>query len=152
MACEGCGETCSRRGGVKLIRRLSELCATDKRYADFLDKKHGVTDEAVVPGAHSVEAPSLLKRAVSVAKAGAKFVGDRMRATSEAVKLERVALCEACDHFDEASRQCNQCGCLIDLKIAMPLEKCPIDKWGVENRPEKAAATTKVTARCRSCG
>lgn len=39
----------------------------------------------------------------------------------------RLAVCHGCDKWTGTS--CKVCGCFVNLKVKMPEEKCPEDKW-----------------------
>lgn len=42
---------------------------------------------------------------------------------------ERLKVCNECPSFKRMARQCEICGCFIDLKIRILNASCPIDKW-----------------------
>jgi hypothetical protein len=42
----------------------------------------------------------------------------------------RMAICEECPRLFRATKQCKECGCLMNLKTKLAAAKCPIDKWG----------------------
>jgi len=52
----------------------------------------------------------------------------------ETVK-ERLAKCVPCENNKFGI--CKECGCVINFKIQLANEKCPIDIWGEE--PEKTS-------------
>lgn len=41
----------------------------------------------------------------------------------------RLKECEACQHFRKLTRQCDLCGCWLDLKTKLLEASCPIEKW-----------------------
>lgn len=41
----------------------------------------------------------------------------------------RLRECESCQHFKKMARQCDLCGCFLDLKTKLLEASCPIDKW-----------------------
>lgn len=47
-------------------------------------------------------------------------------------QIERMNICQKCEHFDHG--RCSQCGCFLAIKTGWASEKCPIDKWGSEIR------------------
>lgn len=49
--------------------------------------------------------------------------------TDPFVAEERAAICAECPFFDADEVQCRKCGCLIDAKVVLNTEKCPLDKW-----------------------
>lgn len=68
--------------------------------------------------------------------AGAIAKGERIT-TSLEVRKERMAICQACAHFDKG--KCKDvvvdgvtkkgCGCQLGLKVALATESCPQQKW-----------------------
>lgn len=41
----------------------------------------------------------------------------------------RLRECEQCVHFKKFIRQCELCGCWLDLKTKLLEASCPIGKW-----------------------
>ena len=148
MTCDNCplSGPCWRRGH-DMVPRLRELCATRADYGSLLDLRFGVVDETVVPNppmAVVPESPTMLQKAKRVGKAAVKFAADKGRLASKKVVAERRELCGACDHL--ADGRCDVCSCFIKVKTTLPLEECPIGKWGIEERP------TAQAKGCKSCG
>jgi hypothetical protein len=46
-----------------------------------------------------------------------------------AISKERMAICEACEHYKPATTQCEQCGCFMVGKTKFLSSECPIGKW-----------------------
>jgi hypothetical protein len=46
------------------------------------------------------------------------------------IRLERAGHCQKCEHYRRSIKQCAQCGCLVNLKVTIANEACPIKKWG----------------------
>ena len=44
-------------------------------------------------------------------------------------RLERAGHCQRCEHYRKVTRQCMECGCLVNLKVLMMNQSCPIGKW-----------------------
>jgi hypothetical protein len=42
---------------------------------------------------------------------------------------ERLKVCAECSHFRKMARQCDLCGCFMDLKTKMLEATCPAGKW-----------------------
>lgn len=42
---------------------------------------------------------------------------------------ERLKVCGSCMHFKKLVRQCELCGCFLDLKTKLLQASCPIDLW-----------------------
>ena len=46
------------------------------------------------------------------------------------VVQSRMAYCNACEHYNASTTQCNQCGCFMSAKARLKHGSCPIGKWG----------------------
>lgn len=44
-------------------------------------------------------------------------------------RMDRVAICQVCDEYRRATKQCKKCGCLVNLKISWADTACPLGKW-----------------------
>lgn len=44
-------------------------------------------------------------------------------------RLERVAICQACEQYRKPTKQCKECGCLVSLKVSWADTACPLGKW-----------------------
>jgi len=49
--------------------------------------------------------------------------------TNIEVRLERAGHCQRCEFYKRSTKQCTQCGCLINLKVIIANEECPVGKW-----------------------
>jgi hypothetical protein len=92
--------------------RLCWLYHNDPQYKNLLDRP---------------EMPSLLRQAVNLVGAVVKHVSAGMPAAGEEEKSRRMALCMACEHWQDG--RCTQCGCFTAAKTAWAREKCPVGKW-----------------------
>jgi hypothetical protein len=45
------------------------------------------------------------------------------------LKAERLKVCEGCPQFKQLARQCDLCGCFMDIKTKLLEASCPIDRW-----------------------
>lgn len=45
------------------------------------------------------------------------------------VVKERLAICNACEHYMKWTTQCKKCGCFMKLKTKLYAASCPIEKW-----------------------
>jgi tetratricopeptide (TPR) repeat protein len=79
------------------------------------------------PAAAAGGNPSLLRMAVSSAKALAAFIGSGLETTPEATRQARLAVCATCEHH--TGTRCRLCGCITPLKAHLPREFCPAGKW-----------------------
>jgi hypothetical protein len=77
--------------------------------------------------------PSLARKVVNFMGAAATHVYHGMPLCKPDVKAARLAICEACTHFNPVNRSCTrpECGCAMDVKAGWADMRCPIDKWGV---------------------
>ena len=50
--------------------------------------------------------------------------------TNIEVRLERAGHCQKCEFYRRSTKQCSQCGCLVNLKVTIAAEECPIGNWG----------------------
>jgi Family of unknown function (DUF6171) len=66
---------------------------------------------------------------VTAAKAAAKWVGQGMPIAEDAE--ERLAICNSCDRLKNG--RCQECSCIVALKVRLATEKCPIGKWGSDS-------------------
>lgn len=48
-------------------------------------------------------------------------------------KKTRIDICKTCDKFFNSLHMCAVCGCYMDIKAAVRMFKCPLDKWGKIN-------------------
>ena len=69
----------------------------------------------------------------------ASFAGYHALVSPELMKI-RHNRCQRCKFYQDGG--CLKCGCLIEAKIMLATEKCPIDKWRrvwiKRKRPTKA--------------
>ena len=49
--------------------------------------------------------------------------------TEAELGVERLKLCEECEDFARASRQCRLCWCFMDIKVKIASAECPAKKW-----------------------
>jgi hypothetical protein len=49
--------------------------------------------------------------------------------TNMQTRLERAGHCQKCEFYKRATKQCSQCGCLINLKVTIANSTCPVGKW-----------------------
>jgi tetratricopeptide (TPR) repeat protein len=68
-----------------------------------------------------------LRMALAATKAIAKFVGSGLKTVSPQIQQQRVQTCALCDHH--TGIRCRLCGCFTSVKVRLPHERCPMDKW-----------------------
>lgn len=44
-------------------------------------------------------------------------------------RIQRAAICQKCEWYIRSTKQCKNCGCLVNLKVAIAKEECPVGKW-----------------------
>lgn len=111
--------TCPRPEGKKCLgERLPHLCAKPE-YRDHLASY----DDDAPP-------PTLLEKAGTALKAGARLIADGGRLSTEELRASRLAICAACPNMQGGV--CSLCGCFLRVKVTMPLESCPDNppRWG----------------------
>ncbi|SIO60118.1 hypothetical protein SAMN05444166_6273 [Singulisphaera sp. GP187] len=72
--------------------------------------------------------PGLIAQLRSFATAIVQHVSAGSPRVTEAQKNARLAICQACEDFDQGS--CRRCGCGLDLKAGWSDQACPAGKWG----------------------
>jgi len=65
--------------------------------------------------------------------------------TNMAVRLERAGHCQRCEHYRRVTKQCNMCGCLVNLKVTIAKSVCPVGKWGASKEGSDFAANVSKT-------
>ena len=43
--------------------------------------------------------------------------------------IDKMKMCIQCPHFIKLTKQCKKCGCFMPLKVRLPGQSCPINKW-----------------------
>jgi hypothetical protein len=88
------------------------------------------------------QSPSFADKLLSIAQAGFRFAAEsRFHQTSPKELEKRLAICQPCEHWVAKAFKntggCSLCGCSTWAKLRMPLEQCPINKWGIEEQNEE---------------
>jgi len=52
------------------------------------------------------------------------------------IHKRRYAICQSCEEFRPATKQCRVCDCFMPLKTRMNIAPCPLGKWGIEAEEE----------------
>lgn len=42
---------------------------------------------------------------------------------------QRLEICKSCESYNAAFRMCNECHCLMPVKVILPFASCPKSKW-----------------------
>jgi len=48
------------------------------------------------------------------------------------ISEKRLDICKSCDRFNQLTKQCKECGCVMPAKVLLSNAECPIGKWGKE--------------------
>ena len=110
------------RTGHEAYRRL---CADDNPDARQRDGYRRVVVKKAggeVPAAY----PPLLEQAGTAARALGRAVRSGFKAVDDAEHARRLAICEACEHFDPKRGRCRKCGCKARWKARLATEHCPL--------------------------
>jgi Family of unknown function (DUF6171) len=57
------------------------------------------------------------------------LLNPKQKRVDEEEKNRRLAICEKCEFFRQASRTCKKCGCFMNLKSTLSKAHCPVHKW-----------------------
>lgn len=49
--------------------------------------------------------------------------------SQEDIAKNRLSICESCEYFIKLTHQCNQCGCIMPLKVKLENATCPKNFW-----------------------
>lgn len=75
-------------------------------------------------------APGILTQILSFGVAVIQHVAAGAPQANEAQKNARLAICQACEHYEPG--RCRVCGCGLSMKAGWADQSCPLDppKWG----------------------
>jgi hypothetical protein len=48
---------------------------------------------------------------------------------SDEIESTRMSLCMDCPELINATKQCKQCGCFMNMKVKLEKATCPIGRW-----------------------
>lgn len=75
---------------------------------------------------------NMINKVVNLSKAVIGHAANNFQLVSGDLLNNRRSICNSCNEFDAKNITCNKCGCFINIKTQWASEKCPLDKWGVE--------------------
>lgn len=55
--------------------------------------------------------------------------GELPKISDAELSAERMKICWTCDQYKKLSRQCDLCGCFLDLKTKLLQASCPAGLW-----------------------
>lgn len=95
-----------------------------------------------------------IDRIISVTKAVVQHLGSELPLLNLEEKEERMKICKECEFFN--NNWCKHCGCNMNLKTLLPLQECPIKKWGVHLDAQKiidqhSKNTDVKIGECQNC-
>lgn len=99
------------------------------------DQKRHAEYRLAQSDAEPLEYPSIFQQATNLAHSVGSVVASAVRGEqiirSKEEQARFIAICEACDKFDQAQRRCTLCGCYGSLKNRLATEHCPDDppRW-----------------------
>jgi len=99
-----------------LVTRLITLITSQSQAETFLSSKSCRLSEE-----------KILSRA-SFTSSAFSLISTHMLASMKD-RLSRAKICHECEFYNKFTKQCKQCGCLINLKISFSQSTCPINKW-----------------------
>ena len=99
-----------------LVTRLITLIISQSQVETFLSSKSCRLSEE-----------KILSRA-SFTSSAFSLISTRMLASIKN-RLSRAKICHECEYYTRFTKQCKECGCLINLKISFSQTSCPVGKW-----------------------
>jgi len=134
--CEGCLRDCVLRR--KLIEEAEESAIYWEDKPCQYEVEAGVAEDVSVANNHwyhldPVSPPSLTERAKNLAGSGARVAAGLIRGkavkTTRQVQSTRLKICKSCALFDPDTGVCGECGCFMEVKVGLAVERCPLGKW-----------------------
>lgn len=71
--------------------------------------------------------PGLLEKAMNLGKAVVEHVAAGMPTLDDEAAGARLAICRACDRYEDGT--CQVCGCFMPVKARWAEQQCPLEKW-----------------------
>lgn len=71
--------------------------------------------------------PTLIDQLRSFMKAVVQHVAAGVPQATVEETAARLAICRACNHYDDG--RCRKCGCGLEVKASWAEQACPIGKW-----------------------
>lgn len=86
--------------------------------------------------------PGILAKILGFTVAAAKHFAAGMPTVTAEVQASRLAICQACEHYEADRDACTRCGCGMTLKVSWAESQCPLDppKWGITEPPPAGPA------------
>jgi hypothetical protein len=98
--------------------RVYELYTTREDYRQRIDGECAAKSKS----------PSLFTKGVNFVWAALKHAASGFQRASDEVYKQRISICEACERLN-AERECELCGCAVDIKASWASQECPLRKW-----------------------
>ncbi len=55
----------------------------------------------------------------------------------QAIVAKRLSICSECPRLIKPVQLCKECGCFMPVKTKFKNNKCPLDKWDIEETHEQ---------------
>lgn len=106
--------------------------------ATTLPVKRRVIRETAVPAALPPLTTQIANAGNALLRAGKAIIKRKPLERTEAQKEACLAICAACEKWDEQAKRCLECGCFMALKARLATEQCPLGRWPGFDRPAGA--------------
>jgi hypothetical protein len=134
--CHACLRDCSFRRALVKQAEANEIYWEEQPCQ--YEVEAGVPEEVSVDNNHwyhldPIAPPSIRQRAKNLTASGKRVVGGLIRGkavkTTKQVQKTRLKICESCALFDPKTKVCGECGCFMEVKVGLAVERCPLGKW-----------------------
>ena len=81
--------------------------------------------------------PPIPQQARNLFRTALGWVRGGFKLAPRKVRRQRLAICEACDKYDQVQKRCRVCGCANSAKVWIASDQCPLNppKWGAISQP-----------------
>ena len=76
-----------------------------------------------------VKPPSFFEMVKTFTKEVTKYIANGAPNVTTEDYVDRLEVCEGCEHYIQKSARCGKCGCLMEHKAKWKTSDCPINKW-----------------------
>ncbi len=103
--------------------------SSHKLPASTLLVKKRVLSTTVVPTMLPPLTEQIANASHALLRAGKALLTGRPLQRSQAQQEACLAVCAACDRWDDQAGRCLECGCYMALKSRLATEQCPLGRW-----------------------
>ena len=75
---------------------------------------------------------NIKNKIINLSKSVVSHASNNFKLVTDDILNNRRDICVKCDKFNAANITCAECGCYLLIKTEWASEKCPLDKWGIE--------------------